>query len=164
MFAQLPPIEVELRRVHVCPAGQRGAAVIAPRDPADGHSLWIDLQHHEAHVLAHELAGEETSRSQAISLTNRIAQVLQGGVVGALLIQCHEGCLRAAIQVRTPDALVEVPTEPGQALAAAVCLHIPLLADRRLFVHSEEQLPPISGSVASFLESLDLSSLNEGES
>jgi hypothetical protein len=115
-------------------------------------------------VLAHERAGSETSRIQAISLANRIAQVLQADVVGALLIQCQPGCLRAAIQLRTPDALVEVPTEPCQALAAAVCLHIPLLADRRLFEHTQITPPVIDGSLAAFLETLDLSKLDHGGS
>jgi bifunctional DNase/RNase len=164
MSELLERIEVVLRTVRAFPTDQRPAAVIAPRNPAEGRALSIFLGHQEAQMLARELCDSETSRSQAISLASRIAEALQGGLVGALLTQCHPGCLRAAIQIRTPAALVEIPTEPGQALAAAVCLHLPLLADRRLFEGEELAPPTIGGSLGTFLETLDLSSLDRGAS
>jgi hypothetical protein len=142
-------------------AEQRAVAIIAPRDAADGCPLGIELGLQEAQVLERELAGAETSRSQAIALASRIAPVLQAELLAAVLTQCRPGCVRAFIQVRTQDALIEVPTEPGQALSAAVCLRIPLLADRRLLRRADDDLPPIGGAVRQFLESLDLSPLDD---
>ncbi|MPZ13736.1 MAG: hypothetical protein GEU73_04820 [Chloroflexi bacterium] len=154
-------VEVLLRKVRVGPGDEPAAAIVAPRDPADGCALCIDLGHREAQTLAHELQGGETSRGQALVLVNRVAELLQGAVVGAFLLSCRPGCLRAAIRVRTPSALVELPTEPGQALAAALLLQIPLLADRKLFERGPTEPPSINGSLAAFLDTLDVSCLTD---
>jgi bifunctional DNase/RNase len=163
MLAPEDRVEVELRSVQRGNADDRAVVIVAPRNPAHGCPLWIDVGDREARALTCELQGEETSRTQALVLSSRIAQVLQGNLVGGVLIRCATGFLKAAIQIRTPDGLIEVPTEPGHALAAAAWLHRPLLADRKLFDTPASRPTPITGSLADFLVSLDLNDLGGGE-
>lgn len=114
----------------------------------------------DAHVLQHELRGEETMRGQTIRLIGQVADLLGGRLAAARLVKqgCHT--LTAIVEVSTPDGLAELPIEPGQALAIAVRLRIPLFADAALFPAGdstpERGAPPLSRAVTAFLESLDV--------
>jgi bifunctional DNase/RNase len=156
MMGTADRVPVALRSIRFRSPDESAAAIVAPIDSSEGSALWIGINDREARVLAFELDGNATSRVQAIVLSSRIAEVLQGHIAASILLASSRGSLRAAVEIETPHGLIEVPTEPGHALAAASWLQIPLLADRRLFGQPCEQ-HPITGPLASFLSSLDLS-------
>lgn len=154
-------VEVEIRDVSI-PAlplhGSYAARVVLGRRsyPAE-RALSLQVGFAEAHALQHELRGNETMRSQTIRLLGEVTTALGGRVMAARLVKQAPHILTATIDVATPQKTIELPTEPGQALALAVRLGIPLLADPAVFSSaSESAAPPLSPVISNFLQTLDL--------
>ncbi|MBI4491671.1 MAG: bifunctional nuclease family protein [Chloroflexi bacterium] len=154
--------EVEVRGVRMCVGDPRQAMahVVRRGSSSDGGVLCLCLCASDGHALLHELRDQETSRSQALRLASRIAEAL-GGRLAAVHLAAHgAGLLRASLAIEIASGSIEVPTEPGQALALAVCLKLPLLADGALFPPARAEAESLGGPLVAFLDTLDLSGLN----
>src|SRR5687767_10769364 len=101
--------------------------LVGPCNRADVNLLTVHVGPGDAHSLQHELQGQPTTRSQAVSLLERVAAALHGQMIAAHLVSIRPGLITGAIEIATPQGLIQVPTEPGQALSIAVCLGLPLL-------------------------------------
>lgn len=148
-------VEIAIRDVN-CPLLEPRAAsvIIGRRDRPEERAFSLCIGAAEAHALQHELRGEETMRSQALHLAHCIAAVLGGRLKAARLVPSGRGVLSALIEVETPLGPVEVPIQPGQALALATRLGVPLLAAACLF--PTQVVPtPLGQAVLDFLETLD---------
>lgn len=135
--------------------------LVGPRDRPDRPPLALHIGADDAHSLHHELRGQETTRSRAVGLAERVAAALGGRLAAARLIPVGPGVITAEVEVDTPSGPVDVRTEPAQALAAAVSLGVPLLADVALFPPGAPGELSLSEPVASFLDTLDLTGLGE---
>lgn len=154
-------VELEVRGVRPStPEAVPVAAVVRRRDRADDQVLCVTIGAGDAHALWHELHGQETPRSQAVGVVSRLAEALGARLAAALLVADGPGQLTARFEVETPGGSVGVPATPGQALAAAVCLGVPLLADAALF--PADAAVVLGDPIAAFLDSLDLRAL-EGQ-
>lgn len=163
----MPPgvIELEVRGVHPCtPEMLPVAAVVCRRDQPGQQALCVTIGAGDAHALRHELQGQETPRSQAVGVARHIAEALGGRLAAARLVADGPGQLTARLEVETTAGPVAVPATPGQALAAAVCLGVPLLADAALFPPEADAAVALGGPIAAFLDTLDLHALGEGAS
>jgi hypothetical protein len=147
---QTGSIELEVRGVRM-PTHDAlpGTVLVGRRHQPDNRVLLVHIGAGDVHALHHELRGQQTMRSRAVCLVGRVAAALGGRLRAARLVA-------AVLEVDAPAGPVEVPAEPGQALAAAVCLRVPLRAEAGLFPPSQPGQTSLSGPVASFLETLDL--------
>ncbi|HEY8476281.1 MAG TPA: bifunctional nuclease domain-containing protein [Chloroflexota bacterium] len=156
-------IEVELHGVHSSSGDvAHTVAVIGPRHASESRLLALDIGPGDAHFLWHERRGQETVRSQALCLADRIAAAMGGRVAAAHLVSVGPGLVTAAVVLETPSGRVEVPTEPGQAIAISVRLDVPLFVDAALLGPRPSAPEPIGGPLAAFLDTLDLSGLGDG--
>jgi hypothetical protein len=156
-------IELVVRGIQM-PTDEGGLAsiVIGPCNHPTTALLTMQVGTGDAHALGHELRGETTTRSQAVCLVSRVAEALGGTVVAAHLVLIRPGVVTGSLEVETPSGTVSIPAEPGQVLSAAICLDIPLIAERDLFAPPRPETP-ITGQLATFLAGLDLSDLEPGE-
>ncbi len=154
-------VELEIRGVRPPAHGALPAAALLclRGDAARGLSLQIGVG--DAHTLLHELRGEDTPRAQAVRSLGCVAEALGGRVTAARLVSDGPSRLTAVLEVHTPAGSVEVPTAPGQALAAALLLQVPLLADGDMLGGGQQPAPVLGGAVAAFLDALDLRALDE---
>jgi bifunctional DNase/RNase len=161
---QTGSIELEVRGVRM-PTHDAlpGAVLVGRRHQPDNRVLLVHIGAGDVHALHHELRGQQTMRSRAVCLVGRVAAALGGRLRAARLVAAGAGRLAAVLEVDAPAGPVEVPAEPGQALAAAVCLRVPLRAEAALFPPSQPGQMSLSGPVASFLDTLDLSELGGRE-
>jgi bifunctional DNase/RNase len=159
---QSSAVELEVRGVRM-PANQALAAValVGRRGTADGRVLSLQIGVGDAHSLHHELHGHETTRSQAVSLAGRLVGALGGRLKATRLVAEGPNTVTAVVEIETPTGSVEVPAEPGQALATAVHLGLPLLGDPVLFPPRQSRESVLTGPIAAFLDSLDLRGLGE---
>lgn len=155
-----PELELEVRGVRLPLHDALPAmALVVRRGDEERRGLSLQIAAGDAHALAHELRGQETPRSQAVGLLRQAVEALGGSVRAAHLRPAAAGLLSAAVELETARGRVEVPTPPGQALAAAVRLGLPLLADAALFPPDEPGAVALDGPLAAFLETLDVRGL-----
>lgn len=156
-------VEVEVRGVRPALAEALPvAAVVCRRGASDQQGLCITIGAGDAHALQHELQGQETPRSQAVCVAGQVAMALGGRVAAARLLCDGPARLTGALELATSHGSVSVPATPGQALSAAVCLGVPLLADAALFPAPLPSTVALEGPIATFLDSLDVSALEQG--
>jgi hypothetical protein len=152
-------VEVEIRSIRASEGGASGPRVVLGLCQAGQRvALSLNVGPGDVHALLHELRGEPTVRSQAVALLDRVAAACSGRIVAARLLPVEPGQCRGAVVLETATGPVDIPTEPGQALAVAVCLGVPLLADTEL-LRPESRDGPLSNAVAAFIDDLDLSGL-----
>lgn len=137
------------------------AALVVRRGDEERRGLSLHLAAGDAHALAHELRGQETPRSQAVGLLGQAVAALGGSVRAAHLRPAADGLLSAAVELETSRGRIEVPAAPGQALATAVRLGVPLLADACLLGQDSPAAAPLGGPLAAFLEDLDVTGLGD---
>lgn len=154
-------VEIEIRDVTIParpfldPCAAR--VILGRRSHPEERALSLQVGIAEAHALQHELRGQETMRSQTVRLCDEITSVLGGHLVAARLIKQGPHLLTAVVEIATPDNVVALPAEPGQALAIAVRLRVPLFADPAVFpADLESTAPPLSPAIVNFLNTLDL--------
>lgn len=156
-------VELEVRGVRPQPGDTvlPIAAVVHRRGRPADEALSIVIGAGDAHTLAHELRGEQTPRSQAVEVVSRVADALGGRLRAALLVADGPRQLTGRIEIDCASGVLTVDATPGQVLAAAVCLGVPLLADACLFQLSsnDESDAELGDSLATFLRDLDMSGL-----
>ena len=129
---------------------------VGPCNLPDRQILCLEISAAEAHLLHHELGCEETLRSQVVVLMNRVVSAAGARVAGARLIAAAPDVFAAAIQIVVGDRLIEVPAEPAHAIAVAVRLGVPLVAEAALFPPCRcEEAAPLSRAIADLLDALE---------
>jgi bifunctional DNase/RNase len=152
-------IEIEVRGVQPHEES-RGLVLVGRRGGSDPQVLALEIPRGDVHALWHELQGHETTRTQAVDLAGSIAAALGGRFVAVRLSACEPGFVKGSIEIETSGGTVGVFTQPGQALAWALRLGLPLLADDDVLPPIEKPSDPaLAGPVAAFLNSLDLGGL-----
>jgi bifunctional DNase/RNase len=151
-------IEIEVRGVQPQEAS-RGLVLVGRRGGSDRQVLALEIASGDVHALWHELQGHETTRTQAVDLAGSIAAALGGHFVAVRLSACEPGFVKGSIEIQTSDGTVGVLTQPCQALAWALRLGIPLLADDDMLPPVERSDPALAGPLAACLDTLDLGGL-----
>ena len=154
-------VELEVRGIRLGTHREQAAvALVAPRDRSAACALSFFIGAGDAHALGHELGGEETTRSQALQLVSRAVSLLGGRLAAVHLVPTEFGMLTGTLEIETPLGYVSVPAEPGQVLAVAVRLGVPLLGDSSLFASlAPPAAEPLSPMWTGLLESIDLCGL-----
>ncbi len=118
--------------------------------------MYLEVANAELADLVRELNGEETPRARALALSVRVAQIGGFRVSAACLVDRAPGLVGTEFEIETPYGIAYVAGGPGEILAAAATLGVPLLADRSLLENPPTEPPELSDPVRTFLKSLGL--------
>jgi hypothetical protein len=141
-------LELQVRHVRMPLHDALPAVVLlSPRDWPDARVLRVPIGAADAHALLSELRG-----APACGRAGSPGGLLSGTLSRGLVVRLVPAAGVAERALEPAGGIVDVPMEPGQALAAAVRLGIPVLGDPRLF--SDESVEP--AGVAAFLESHEI--------
>jgi bifunctional DNase/RNase len=156
-------IELELRTVHFTTEPiMHSDAILSQCRAVPERGLRVRLSYGDGHQLAHELQGHETPRSHSIAVLRDVLECV-GGQVSFASLRWDGTCqVRGGLQVSLPNRCVDFTVSPGQALAVTLRLGVALLVDEALFTEpTSDAVQPAQASetIATFLESLDLSGL-----
>lgn len=119
---------VRLPLIEALPA----AVLVGPGSEPGSPHLSFRIGACEAQALLRELRGQETIRSRAVHGMARVAAALGGSLTAVRLLRSGPGLARAVVHIETVDGVIDVPADPGLALATAILLDLPLLVERAL--------------------------------
>jgi bifunctional DNase/RNase len=125
-------VELDVREVRPPSSGTGPAVVVCPRGQRHGPSLAVPIGAAEAHALYHELNAQDTPRSHALLLLGSVIEAVGGRACAARLTADDHDGLGGLLEIELANGRVQVGACPSQALAVAVRLGLPLLADASL--------------------------------
>ncbi|GEM_PF-6735842 len=150
-------VELEVRGIWSGESPPRPpSALLRPRARPGAPSLSLSLASSEAHLLAHELRGQPTVRSQALDFALRAIEALGAHPLSVHLIAAGPGLATASARVQMSTGCVDVALTPGLALALHAWLRLPLLAPGALVASDRpEAEPSLAPALARLIEALE---------
>jgi bifunctional DNase/RNase len=132
--------------------------VLSQEDSPTPAGLALDVGSREAHYLGHELKGEMTLRSEVLQLLDRVVTHLGARLMEARIVDCEDGSASGNLLLETAQGCLTMNVSPGQAVAVALAVGVPLSAESTLLLARPEQAK-LSEPISSFLASLNLEAL-----